>query len=239
MLMQLIQEQDVYDRENIGLFGVRKNQELVGVNQGAMSNIFDRRKQTVDPTSSPSNGLASAINKDASSHKDQSGAWDLSNKNMTYGQVVAAKSFITKRKMSELEKMLPLNKLGLSSEAKDLTTRTLSPMNNLQVSRDCATCHGFAPQILSQIKLACLSYVSSPIQYNKDVSLKINDMIRIKEKLLQKVESQYAVISQMLCENKSNYTMLEEDDKAQQSKDVDTLRIHDSMIAQTDRTNRT
>jgi len=32
MLMHLIQEQDVSDREQIGLFGFKKNSEILGVN---------------------------------------------------------------------------------------------------------------------------------------------------------------------------------------------------------------
>ena len=44
-LMQLMQEQDVLDRQSIGLFGVKKNQEILGTNQNAMTNNYP--KQTI------------------------------------------------------------------------------------------------------------------------------------------------------------------------------------------------
>ena len=42
-----------------------------------------------------------------------------------------------------------------------------NPFNTLYLDRNCASCMtGFAPQVLNHIKLACLSYVNSPIKYS-------------------------------------------------------------------------
>ena len=50
--------------------------------------------------------------------------------------------------------------------AKRIQASQEHPFNTLYLDRNCASCmSGLAPQILSQIKLACLSYVNSPIKY--------------------------------------------------------------------------
>ena len=39
--------------------------------------------------------------------------------------------------------------------------------NSLYLDRDCASCMtGFAPQVLSHVKLACLAYVNQPIKFD-------------------------------------------------------------------------
>lgn len=42
MISQLLQEQEIEDRKQIGLFGMKKNSEILGVNQGALTNAYDR-----------------------------------------------------------------------------------------------------------------------------------------------------------------------------------------------------
>ena len=42
MINQLIQEQEIEDRKQIGLFGMKKNSEIMGVNQGALTNAYNR-----------------------------------------------------------------------------------------------------------------------------------------------------------------------------------------------------
>ena len=42
MISQLLQEQEIEDRKQIGLFGMKKNSEIMGVNQGALTNAFNR-----------------------------------------------------------------------------------------------------------------------------------------------------------------------------------------------------
>ena len=39
-LNQMIEEQDLIDRKQIGLFGTKKNQQILGTNQYAMSNNY-------------------------------------------------------------------------------------------------------------------------------------------------------------------------------------------------------
>ena len=43
---------------------------------------------------------------------------------------------------------------------------------------------GMAPQILTQIKLACLSYVNSPVKYN-GLEITFADIVQVKEHLLR------------------------------------------------------
>lgn len=89
-------DQDIKDRRQIGLFGQKKNSEILGTNQGAYSNNY-------------------------------------AGKSVENGSL----SMNTKRNDGEY--------------------------NTLFVDKNCASCHGFAPQVLNQIKIACLSYVNSPI----------------------------------------------------------------------------
>lgn len=70
----MLAEQDLRDREQIGLFGVKKNSEIMGVNQHAVSNNLDR-------VGSP----AKAASKDGRSQ------WGVPNKNVPYEKVVKEK----------------------------------------------------------------------------------------------------------------------------------------------------
>jgi len=61
------------------------------------------------------------------------------------------------------------------------------PYNTLFIDRNCASCSGFAPQILKQIKLACLSYVNSPVQFGSE-KISFQDLVKVKDLLLKKCE---------------------------------------------------
>lgn len=91
---------------------------------------------------------------------------------------------------------------GLAPGGIDTKTQ---PYNTLSISRQCASCLGFAPQILSQIKLACLSYTNSPVTYADGITLSTHDLLRVKEMLLKKLELQNANMSEFLTEFRSNY----------------------------------
>ena len=45
MINQLLLEQDIVDRKSIALFGVKKNSEILGTNQGAVNNNYARSSQ--------------------------------------------------------------------------------------------------------------------------------------------------------------------------------------------------
>ena len=68
MLMQLVIEQDVNDRQQIGLFGVKKNSEILGVNQSAVDNNYKK-----GPVSTPQAQTSQNL-------------WDMPNKNKTYNK---------------------------------------------------------------------------------------------------------------------------------------------------------
>ena len=57
----------------------------------------------------------------------------------------------------------------------------------IRVDKNCVSCSGYAPQILSQIKAACLSYVNSPIEFGKE-KLDYSDLISVKDMILKKCE---------------------------------------------------
>ena len=42
MMGQLMLQQDLQDRKQLGLFGLKKNSEILGVNQGAMMNNYSK-----------------------------------------------------------------------------------------------------------------------------------------------------------------------------------------------------
>jgi hypothetical protein len=59
------------------------------------------------------------------------------------------------------------------------------PYNTLFVDKNCISCQsGFGPQVLTQIKAACLSYVNSPIEYNNE-KFHFKDILFVKEKILK------------------------------------------------------
>ena len=73
MLMQMMQEQDILDRKQIGLFGLKKNQQIMGKNQYSMTNNLIN---------------AQSQNKDSSLACDQKKFWDLRNKDQSYKDIV-------------------------------------------------------------------------------------------------------------------------------------------------------
>ena len=50
-----------------------------------------------------------------------------------------------------------------SPEAFDVDQLMKGP-DVLTINKDCASCHGFAPQILQHLKVACLPYINSQIK---------------------------------------------------------------------------
>ena len=64
----MLQEQDLLDRKQIGLFGVKKNSEILGTNQGAMDNNYVRHSGSIHGTSR--------------------GEWDLPGKELSYKEVM-------------------------------------------------------------------------------------------------------------------------------------------------------
>lgn len=64
------------------------------------------------------------------------------------------------------------------------------PYNSVQIDRGCASCKGNAPQILSMLKIACLNYVNSPIEYGpvgNKLKLSFPEVLQVKEFLLVKI----------------------------------------------------
>ena len=85
--------------------------------------------------------------------------------------------------------------VGPSEIRSDPEAIQTSNNNVLTVSRECASCYGFAPLILSQIKLACLSYTSSPIRYTDGCSLSVTDVLKIKQAVIKNMEWTVAEMS--------------------------------------------
>lgn len=198
MIMQMLEEQDVRDREQIGLFGVKKNSEILGVNQHAMQNNIERRgggsprKETKTPP--------------------RPAHWGLDNKNEPYSKVVRSPEQKNTKHAEKVQQQLQAAKplgahdpdvLSVGNLAGLLTPTTSTADagrsgNALSVSRHCASCLGFAPQILSHIKLACLSYTNSPVAYAPGVTLCVPDLLKVKEVLLKKLELGNANLSRFL-----------------------------------------
>lgn len=70
MLMQLLQEQELIDRKQMGLFGTKTNQQIVGTNQYAMTNNFVKHPKHETKASTD--------------------FWKLRNKNKAYHSVVGS-----------------------------------------------------------------------------------------------------------------------------------------------------
>lgn len=73
MLTQLLLEQDLQDRKQIGLFGTKTNSQIMNNNQGAMTNNY---KKTADAGRTQ---IATPADQDK---------WDLYNRRKSYDQVV-------------------------------------------------------------------------------------------------------------------------------------------------------
>jgi hypothetical protein len=83
MITQLLLEQDILDRKQIGLFGTKKNSQIMGVNQGAMSSNMSLDR----PTSRTNSARASP-----SPSRGGKELWDTCpNKNKSYASVMKGK----------------------------------------------------------------------------------------------------------------------------------------------------
>lgn len=66
----------------------------------------------------------------------------MDNKDQTYLQVTGS---INKRKMSVADQQQASENKSLQPLSDDQISKVMSPISNLQVSRECANCFGFAP----------------------------------------------------------------------------------------------
>ena len=149
--------------------------------------------------------------------KEPRGEWDMPNKNKTYRQVVKEKDQLnTRHDNLKKDALLSMNTINTDNHPHpqedfdvDLEKLKSQTPDVISVSKECASCAGFAPQILSHLKIACLSYMNSPIKYHEGVSLSIHDVLRIKQAILKKTEIANAGLSQFLASNQSNYGMMD------------------------------
>lgn len=88
MLQQLIEEQDVKDRQHIGMFGVKKNSEILGMNQAGASNNVS--KSPLQKTEQLRDNIE----------------WDMPNKHKTYKQVSLEQPLKNERKMDKITQQL-------------------------------------------------------------------------------------------------------------------------------------
>lgn len=63
---------------------------------------------------------------------------------------------------------------------------------------------------MTQIKMACLSYTSSPITYDHagGARIEVRDLVRVKEAVLRKAEVIGGKLNEFLVDNQSRYGML-------------------------------
>lgn len=66
----------------------------------------------------------------------------------------------------------------------------------LKVDRNCLTCSGNPSQVIQQLKLACLSFTSSPINY-QDKKYEVSEMLRVKANVL--AECQRVIRDNLFC----------------------------------------
>ena len=80
----------------------------------------------------------------------------------------------------------------------------------ISVARDCQACAGFAPGLMTQIKMACLSYTSSPITYDHagGARIEVRDLVRVKETVLRKAEVIGVKLNEFLVANQSRYGLM-------------------------------
>ena len=78
--------------------------------------------------------------------------------------------------------------------AQRIASSNQNPYNTLLLDRHCASCMtGFAPQVLHCIKLACLSYVNSPIKYSLNYGAGSKKFAAADAKDLKKVDKKNEV----------------------------------------------
>lgn len=98
------------------------------------------------------------------------------------------------------------------------------------MDKNCASCSGYAPQILSQIKVACLSYVNSPIEFGKE-KLDYSDLISVKDMILKKCELIMTGMEQ-ITQVHSDFGFLGDDTapKERQRHTMANINIHNSIM---------
>lgn len=98
----------------------------------------------------------------------------------------------------------------LSPRPETFSDRFNAPSNHntLQIERNCATCMtGIAPQVLSHLKIACLSYVNQPVDY-AGFKLSFAEVMQVKEYLLVQTQSAYNQCHNVLAEHESRFGLL-------------------------------
>ena len=108
-------------------------------------------------------------------------------------------------------------------KANTFTDRYNSPQehNSLYLDRDCASCMtGFAPQILSHVKLACLAYVNQPIKFDSFL-LRFSDVLQVKEYILHRCQGIMDDCVELVKTADSRFDALE-DVKAVKNASIDT-----------------
>ena len=71
MISQMMAEADAIDRKKIGLFGMKKNADILGTNQGAMNNNYERRSCSFQ----------------TNRNMTEESQWDMKNKDLSYKEV--------------------------------------------------------------------------------------------------------------------------------------------------------
>lgn len=171
MLHQMITEQDTIDKKQISLFGQKTNAQILGNNQ---------------------NGMTNNIAKQGGEGKTSTDFWSLRNKDKAYVEVVSG----SKKPMQDLSRAQSPDSVSQHVQSiqnkmsEEKGTSFLDRFNSnsnpqtMFIDKNCATCmQGTAPQIMSHIKLACLSFINQPISY-MNVKLQFSDILQIKELLL-------------------------------------------------------
>ena len=102
-------------------------------------------------------------------------------------------------------------KIGLFGLKKstEMVSPKLSDANPITLTRDCAACTGLAPGLMTQIKLACLSYTTSPVTYDDSgAKIEVSDLIRVKDGVLRKAQVFRDRLNRLLYVSKSKYGLI-------------------------------
>lgn len=181
MLSQLMQEQEVLDRRQISLIGLKTNQQMVGKNQYAMDNNVSGSPKVVS-----------------------SGKWNLKNVNLSQADVSfqpVGRQVFTPQVLSRNTGIGEDSQLPVASLEKEIREQfpnckpylerfnKQAPYNTLFMDKNCSSCMSdFTPHLLSHIKMACLNYVNQPITY-QSYQLTFEEVLQIKEYLLIKLQN--------------------------------------------------
>ena len=145
----------------MGLFGQKKNQEIIGTSVNGLSNNFS--SNPVKSATLRNIRNRSSMGSPSKGHEDKSTLGKLLEEENPDINATTAKTFAEKY-------------------------AKVHTHNSIVMDKNCATCMtGFAPQVLSHLKIACLSYVNQPVSYGT-MKLPFSDVLSIKEHLLVKVQ---------------------------------------------------